>query len=97
MAPNGGNMHWGHSISKDLMHWEHLAPAIARDTLGHIFSGSSIVDQENTAGYGEGSILAFYTSASDKNARFNVWPTVMTTVAPLRNMKIILSCVLRMD
>lgn len=62
-------MHWGHSVSKDLMHWEHLEPAIARDTLGHIFSGSSIVDQENTAGYGEGSILAFYTSASDKNGQ----------------------------
>ena len=64
-----GNMHWGHSVSKDLVHWEHLDPAIARDTLGHIFSGSSIVDQENTAGYGEGSILAFYTSASDKNGQ----------------------------
>ena len=64
-----GNMHWGHSVSKDLMHWEHLAPAIARDTLGHIFSGSSIVDQEDVAGYGAGSILAYYTSASDKNGQ----------------------------
>ena len=64
-----GNMHWGDSVSKDLVHWEHLAPAIARDTLGHIFSGSSIVDQENVAGYGAGNILAFYTSASDKNGQ----------------------------
>ena len=62
-----GNMHWGHSVSKDLVHWEHLAPAIARDTLGHI--ESSIVDQENVAGYGAGNILAFYTSASDKNGQ----------------------------
>ena len=64
-----GNMHWGHSVSKDLMHWEHRAPAIARDTLGHIFSGSSVVDVNNTAGYGAGTIVAFYTSASDKNGQ----------------------------
>ena len=64
-----GNMHWGHSVSKDLMHWEHEAPAIARDTLGHIFSGSSVVDVDNTAGYGAGTIVAFYTSASDKNGQ----------------------------
>lgn len=64
-----GNMHWGHSISRDLIHWEHLPVALARDTMGHIFSGSSVVDIANTAGYGEGTILSFYTSASDKNGQ----------------------------
>ncbi len=64
-----GNMHWGHSVSKDLMHWEHRSPVIARDSLGHIFSGSSVVDIENTAGYGAGTIVAFYTSASEKNGQ----------------------------
>ena len=61
-----GNMHWGHSVSRDLVHWEHLKPAIARDTLGHIFSGSTVVDKYNSAGYGKNAIIAFYTSASDK-------------------------------
>ena len=64
-----GNMHWGHAVSKDLLHWEHLAPAIARDTLGHIFSGSSVVDVKGTAGYGKNAIVALYTSASDKNGQ----------------------------
>lgn len=64
-----GNMHWGHSVSKDLVHWEHLEPAIARDTLGHIFSGSAVVDDKNSAGYGENTIVSFYTSASDKNGQ----------------------------
>ena len=61
-----GNMHWGHSVSTDLMHWEHLKPAIARDTLGHIFSGSTVVDKAGTAGYGDSALVALYTSASDK-------------------------------
>ena len=57
-----GNMHWGHSVSKDLVHWTHGQPAIARDTMGHIFSGSCVVDHNNTAGFGKDAIIAFYTS-----------------------------------
>lgn len=64
-----GNMHWGHAISKDLFHWTEEPAAIARDTMGHIFSGSSVVDVDNTAGYGKGAIIAFYTSASQNNGQ----------------------------
>lgn len=59
-----GNMHWGHAVSKDLVHWEHLDPAIARDPVGHIFSGSSVVDKKNTAGFGKDAIIAIYTNHS---------------------------------
>lgn len=64
-----GNMHWGHSVSRDLIHWEHLDPAIARDTLGHIFSGSTVIDHLNSAGYGKDAMIAFYTSASDEHGQ----------------------------
>ena len=57
-----GNMHWGHSTSPDLVHWDHQPVAIYRDGYGHIFSGSSVVDYRNTAGYGEGAVVSFYTS-----------------------------------
>ncbi len=57
-----GNMHWGHSVSLDLVHWEHKPVALYRDGYGHIFSGSSVVDYDNTAGFGAGAVVSFYTS-----------------------------------
>lgn len=58
-----GNMHWGHSTSTDLMHWKFEECAIVPDAWGAIFSGSCVVDHENTAGFGKEAVVAFYTSA----------------------------------
>ena len=64
-----GNMHWGHAVSRDLVNWEHLDVAIAPDALGDIFSGSAVVDKENTAGFGRDAIVAMYTSAGDNQTQ----------------------------
>lgn len=57
------NMTWAHSTSTDLIHWKNHGEVIQPDALGTIFSGSSVVDKENTAGFGKDAIVAFYTSA----------------------------------
>ena len=57
------NMTWAHSTSTDLIHWKNHGEVIQPDVLGTIFSGSSVVDKENTAGFGKDAVVAFYTSA----------------------------------
>ena len=63
-----GNMTWGHAVSPDLVHWTQLEHAIHPDKLGTIFSGSAVVDWENTAGFQTGDekvIVCIYTSAGN--------------------------------
>jgi len=59
-----GPMHWGHAISKDLIKWEEQPIALYPDKDKYIFSGSAVVDTQNTSGLGTGKtapIVAIYT------------------------------------
>ncbi len=79
------NMTWGHSSSADLVNWEHHPLAIEANGLGAVFSGSSVIDKDNTAGFGHNAVVALYTSAghsqiqslassNDEGETFHIYP-----------------------
>lgn len=69
------NMTWGHSTSTDLVNWKFEGEAIEPDALGTIFSGSAVVDKDNTAGFGAGAVIAMYTSAGASQTQSMAYST----------------------
>jgi len=66
-----GNMHWGHAVSSDLVHWEEKEIALFPDELGTMYSGSAVIDERNVSGLQNGEdapVLLFYTAAGDRSA-----------------------------
>ena len=62
-----GPMHWGHAVSRDLVHWENLPIALYPDEIGPIWSGGAVVDSENTSGLVPGGGLVAIYSYQDQS------------------------------
>src|SRR5690349_16106627 len=64
-----GPMHWGYATSKDLFRWKHQPIAIFPDSIGMIFSGSAVVDSNNTSGFGKDGKIPLVAVFTQHNAQ----------------------------
>jgi sucrose-6-phosphate hydrolase SacC (GH32 family) len=73
-----GNMHWGHAVSKNLVHWEELGDRLLPDSMGPMFSGSGVVDWKNSSGLGKDGkppLVLFYTAAGNPTVQCIAYST----------------------
>ncbi|QDA58953.1 glycoside hydrolase family 32 protein [Hymenobacter jejuensis] len=67
-----GPMHWGHATSPDMVTWKEQPIALYPDSLGYIFSGSAVVDANNTSGFGKNGqvpLVAIFTHHNPKEEK----------------------------